>query len=108
MAMPPAQRFCRPCPLITLNLDQLVSCCYLFYVKDYRLKLSNDVCKVALSGMLENVIVKLFFGGKPPDLLCYLSGTIRSMGNIIANVEGVVLKVFLIGAPSSFLSLYVQ
>ena len=35
----------RPCTHITLNLDHLVSCYYLFYVKDYRVKLSNDVCK---------------------------------------------------------------
>ena len=39
----------------------------------------------------------MFSGGKPPDLLCYLSDTINDIGNIVANVEGVVIITFLIG-----------
>ena len=59
-------------------MDHLASC----YFKDYMLKLSYDVCKVAFSGIVGNVIVNLFLG-QAPDLLCYLYGTVKEIDNSI-------------------------
>ena len=37
--------------------------------------------------------------GKPSDPLCCIYGTLKDIGNIIANVESMVIKTFLIRAP---------
>ena len=50
----------------------------------------------ALQGILT---VKMFMGASPPDSLCCLYNNIKGIGNIIASVEGVVIKTFLIKAP---------
>ena len=84
--------------LITLNLDHLVSCFCLFYVKDCRLTLANDGCIGAFSGIGVNVLVKIFWG-KLPDPFCCLHGILEDIGSIVANVESMVIKTLLIGAP---------
>ena len=95
----------RPCLPITLSPYHLVSSHCLFYLKHCRLKLSNDACNEALSGILGNVILKFFHGGKPPDPLCCLSGTIKEIGYSIASVARMVIRTFLIGDPKR--SLYI-
>ena len=85
-------------PAHNLNPDHLVSCYHLFYGKGYRLKISNDVCKGTLSCILGNVIVNIFMG-EALDPLCCLYGTIQDIGNIIADVEGMLINTVLIGAP---------
>ena len=69
---PQLNDFVLPCLPTTLNRDPLVSCYCLFYVNDYRLKLSNDIYKGTFSGIVGNVVVKVLSGGKPPEPLCYL------------------------------------
>ena len=49
----------------------------LFYVTDYRLKPSNDVCRGTFSRFVGNVTVDIFSVGKPPNHLCYFSGNIN-------------------------------
>ena len=84
----------RPYRPITLNLHHFVSFYHLFYVTDYRLMLSNDACKGGFSRFVQNVLVKIFSGGKPPDHFCFPYGAIKDIGNILANFEGVVIKYF--------------
>ena len=66
----------------------------------------NNICKAAFFGIVGNTIVKNFSGGRLADSLCFLYGTIKKIGNIIANV-GVVIKEYLIGA-SKLLSFLVR
>ena len=80
----------------------------LSFVKDYRLKLSTDVCKGAISYILGNAEVKDFLGasprtffarGRPRTLFAYPDSLYYDIGNIIASVKGVVIEKFLICVP---------
>ena len=47
---------------------------------------------------LQGIKLSSFSVGIPPDPYCCLYGTIKGIGDVIAIIEGVVIKKFLIGA----------
>ena len=101
---PQLNDFARPCPPITFNFDQLVSCYCPFYVIAHRSKFSNARSVIFTKGYFR-VLKRMQMYKKPPDRLCCLSGTLADICSITTNVEGVVNKTFLIGAPKLLLLL---
>ena len=97
-AVPQQKDLTRSCLPITLILDDSVSCYSLFYLKDYRSKLLMMFAKGHFVG---NIIVEIFWR-QVADPLCSRYDTAKDIGNILATVEGVVIKTFLIAAPILF------